>query len=160
MLPSRVGVGTCSQQLRGNRPQWHECLGLDVKIKKWTVILGIAHGKFMLLTVFHPEVAMLFAGVAEMGYRTKPFHRIMERAESSLRKFLSIPESHEVGSTVSLCSLSEFLDVGEWFPLQGALLQWWCYTPVCRDSFEPARQVQSIGGPRALECFEFRVLIK
>jgi len=34
--------------------------------------------------------------VAEMGYRTKPFHRIMERAESSLRKFLSIPESHEV----------------------------------------------------------------
>eukprot|EP00438_Fugacium_kawagutii_P005040 Skav203631 [mRNA] locus=scaffold1120:25680:28345:+ [translate_table: standard] len=36
--------------------------------------------------------------VAEMGYRTKPFHRIMERAESSLRNFLSIPDSHE-----SLC---------------------------------------------------------
>lgn len=30
------------------------------------------------------------------------------------------------------------------FPLQGALLQWWCYTPVCRNSYEPARQVQSI----------------
>eukprot|EP00435_Cladocopium_sp_Y103_P047533 s1227_g14.t1 len=34
--------------------------------------------------------------VAEMGYRTKPFHRIMERAENSLREFLSIPDSHEV----------------------------------------------------------------
>ncbi|CAK9098421.1 Phosphoserine aminotransferase (Phosphohydroxythreonine aminotransferase) (PSAT), partial [Durusdinium trenchii] len=34
--------------------------------------------------------------VAEMGYRTKPFHRIMERAETSLRNFLSIPDSHEV----------------------------------------------------------------
>lgn len=115
MLPSRAGAGTCSQQLCGNRPQWHECLGQDVKIKQWTqwtVILGSAHGKFMLLRVFHPEVAMLCAGVAEMGYRTKPFHRIMEQAESSLRKFLSIPESHEVRSTVSLFSLSEFLEVG------------------------------------------------
>lgn len=36
-------------------------------------------------------------GVAEMGYRTKPFHRIMERAETSLRNFLSIPDSHEEG---------------------------------------------------------------
>eukprot|EP00913_Durusdinium_trenchii_P025362 g23810.t1 len=35
--------------------------------------------------------------VAEMGYRTKPFHRIMERAETSLRNFLSIPDSHEEG---------------------------------------------------------------
>ena len=34
--------------------------------------------------------------VAEMGYRTRPFHRIMERAERSLRDFLSIPDSHEV----------------------------------------------------------------
>ncbi|CAE7562998.1 PSAT1 [Symbiodinium sp. CCMP2456] len=34
--------------------------------------------------------------VAEMGYRTKPFHRIMERAESSFRELLSIPDTHEV----------------------------------------------------------------
>jgi len=34
--------------------------------------------------------------VAEMGYRTKPFHAIMERAESSFRKLLSIPDTHEV----------------------------------------------------------------
>eukprot|EP00928_Gymnodinium_smaydae_P019583 TRINITY_DN17524_c0_g1_i1.p1 TRINITY_DN17524_c0_g1~~TRINITY_DN17524_c0_g1_i1.p1 ORF type:complete len:443 (+),score=61.59 TRINITY_DN17524_c0_g1_i1:65-1393(+) len=34
--------------------------------------------------------------VAEMGYRTKPFHAIMERAESSLREFLKIPDTHEV----------------------------------------------------------------
>jgi len=35
-------------------------------------------------------------GVAEMGYRTKPFHSIMERAESSFRELLSIPDTHEV----------------------------------------------------------------
>jgi len=34
--------------------------------------------------------------VAEMGYRTKPFHKIMERAEQSLRTFLRIPDTHEV----------------------------------------------------------------
>jgi len=31
-----------------------------------------------------------------MGYRTKPFHAIMERAESGLRELLSIPDTHEV----------------------------------------------------------------
>jgi phosphoserine aminotransferase len=34
--------------------------------------------------------------VAEMGYRTKPFHKIMERAENSLREYLNIPDTHEV----------------------------------------------------------------
>jgi len=34
--------------------------------------------------------------VAEMGYRTKPFHAIMERAESGLRQLLKIPDTHEV----------------------------------------------------------------
>jgi phosphoserine aminotransferase len=34
--------------------------------------------------------------VAEMGYRTKPFHSIMERAESSFRKLLNVPDTHEV----------------------------------------------------------------
>jgi phosphoserine aminotransferase len=34
--------------------------------------------------------------VAEMGYRTKPFHAIMERAESSFRELLKIPDTHEV----------------------------------------------------------------
>jgi len=34
--------------------------------------------------------------VAEMGYRTKPFHNIMERAENSFRNLLSIPDTHEV----------------------------------------------------------------
>jgi len=34
--------------------------------------------------------------VAEMGYRTKPFHAIMERAENSFRKLLNIPDTHEV----------------------------------------------------------------
>jgi len=34
--------------------------------------------------------------VAEMGYRTKPFHAIMERAESSFRELLNIPDTHEV----------------------------------------------------------------
>lgn len=31
-----------------------------------------------------------------MGYRTKPFHAIMERAENGLRTLLNIPETHEV----------------------------------------------------------------
>lgn len=34
--------------------------------------------------------------VCEMGYRSKPFHRIMERAEASFRELLSIPDTHEV----------------------------------------------------------------
>lgn len=34
--------------------------------------------------------------VAEMGYRTKPFHAIMERAESKFRELLTIPDTHEV----------------------------------------------------------------
>jgi phosphoserine aminotransferase len=34
--------------------------------------------------------------VAEMGYRTKPFHAIMERAEDGFRKLLNIPDTHEV----------------------------------------------------------------
>jgi phosphoserine aminotransferase len=34
--------------------------------------------------------------VAEMGYRTKPFHAIMEQAESGFRELLKIPDSHEV----------------------------------------------------------------
>eukprot|EP00971_Amphidinium_carterae_P009837 194068-Amphidinium_carterae.1 len=34
--------------------------------------------------------------VAEMGYRTRPFHRIMDRAESAFRELLSIPDTHEV----------------------------------------------------------------
>jgi len=34
--------------------------------------------------------------VAEMGYRTKPFHAIMERAEEGLRELLTIPDTHEV----------------------------------------------------------------
>jgi phosphoserine aminotransferase len=34
--------------------------------------------------------------VAEMGYRTKPFHAIMERAESSFRELLNVPDTHEV----------------------------------------------------------------
>jgi phosphoserine aminotransferase len=34
--------------------------------------------------------------VAEMGYRTRPFHRIMERAEETFRTLLNIPDTHEV----------------------------------------------------------------
>merc|ERR1719458_1561314 len=34
--------------------------------------------------------------VAEMGYRTKPFHSIMERAEVALRQLLTIPDNYEV----------------------------------------------------------------
>jgi len=34
--------------------------------------------------------------VAEMGYRTKPFHAIMERAETSMRNLLKIPDTHEL----------------------------------------------------------------
>lgn len=34
--------------------------------------------------------------VAEMGYRTKPFHNIMERAEDGFRKLLNVPDTHEV----------------------------------------------------------------
>merc|ERR1712151_102519 len=34
--------------------------------------------------------------VAEMGYRTKPFHAIMERAESGFRQLLGVPDTHEV----------------------------------------------------------------
>ena len=39
-------------------------------------------------------MAPFVGGVAEMGYRTKPFHQIMERAESSFRELLSIPDTH------------------------------------------------------------------
>merc|ERR1740123_2465709 len=34
--------------------------------------------------------------VAEMGYRTRPFHAIMERAEDSFRRLLNVPDTHEV----------------------------------------------------------------
>jgi len=34
--------------------------------------------------------------ITEMGYRTKPFHSIMERAEKSFREFLNVPDTHEV----------------------------------------------------------------
>jgi len=34
--------------------------------------------------------------VAEMGYRTKPFHAIMERAEAGVRTLLGVPDTHEV----------------------------------------------------------------
>lgn len=34
--------------------------------------------------------------VAEMGYRTKPFHAIMEKAEDGLRQLLGVPDTHEV----------------------------------------------------------------
>jgi phosphoserine aminotransferase len=48
--------------------------------------------------------------VAEMGYRTKPFHNIMERAETGLRKLLNIPDTHEVhffngGATLQFASI-------------------------------------------------------
>ena len=52
------------------------------------VLLGFSH-------VFPYLKSTGVSGVAEMGYRTKPFHRIMERAETSLREFLRIPDSHE-----------------------------------------------------------------
>merc|ERR1740121_1468641 len=34
--------------------------------------------------------------VVEMGYRTKPFHAIMERAETGFRRLLNVPDTHEV----------------------------------------------------------------
>jgi len=34
--------------------------------------------------------------VAEMGYRTKPFHAIMEKAENGFRQLLGVPDTHEV----------------------------------------------------------------
>ena len=34
--------------------------------------------------------------IMEMGYRSKPFHRIMERAEASFRTLLNVPDTHEV----------------------------------------------------------------
>jgi len=34
--------------------------------------------------------------VAEMGYRTKAFHTIMERAENGFRQLLNVPDTHEV----------------------------------------------------------------
>ena len=34
--------------------------------------------------------------VAEMGYRTRQFHSIMERAEDGMRRFLDIPDTHEL----------------------------------------------------------------
>jgi len=34
--------------------------------------------------------------VAEMGYRTRPFHAIMERAEKGFRDLLNVPDTHEV----------------------------------------------------------------
>jgi len=34
--------------------------------------------------------------VAEMGYRTRPFHRIMERAEETFRELVGVPDTHEV----------------------------------------------------------------
>jgi phosphoserine aminotransferase len=34
--------------------------------------------------------------VAEMGYRTKAFHVVMERAEKAFRTYLNVPDTHEV----------------------------------------------------------------
>mmetsp|Transcript_4105 Transcript_4105/g.11555 ORF Transcript_4105/g.11555 Transcript_4105/m.11555 type:complete len:431 (-) Transcript_4105:118-1410(-) len=48
--------------------------------------------------------------VAEMGYRTKSFHTIMERAEKGLRELLTVPDTHEVhffngGATLQFAAL-------------------------------------------------------
>lgn len=56
--------------------------------------------------------------VAEMGYRTKPFHAIMERAENSLRQLLKIPDTHEVhffngGATLQFSAIPLNLMGGE-----------------------------------------------
>ncbi|GMH76777.1 hypothetical protein TrST_g11391 [Triparma strigata] len=56
--------------------------------------------------------------VCEMGYRTQPFHRIMERAESSFRKLLNIPDTHEVhffngGATLQFAAIPLNLMGGE-----------------------------------------------
>jgi len=56
--------------------------------------------------------------VAEMGYRTRPFHAIMERAEAGLRQLLSIPDSHEVhffngGATLQFAAIPLNLLGGE-----------------------------------------------
>jgi len=56
--------------------------------------------------------------VAEMGYRTKPFHAIMERAENSLCKLLKIPDTHEVhffngGATLQFSAIPLNLMGGE-----------------------------------------------
>lgn len=34
--------------------------------------------------------------VAEMGYRTRPFHHIMDRAEETFRELVGVPDTHEV----------------------------------------------------------------
>merc|ERR1719236_252337 len=56
--------------------------------------------------------------VAEMGYRTKPFHAIMERAESGFRKLLGVPDTHEVhffngGATLQFSAIPLNLMGGE-----------------------------------------------
>ncbi|GMI15144.1 hypothetical protein TrLO_g12228 [Triparma laevis f. longispina] len=56
--------------------------------------------------------------VCEMGYRSKPFHRIMERAEASFRELLSIPDTHEVhffngGATLQFAAIPLNLMGGE-----------------------------------------------
>lgn len=56
--------------------------------------------------------------VAEMGYRTKGFHRIMCRAEDAFRKLLNIPDTHEVhffngGATLQFSAIPLNLMGGE-----------------------------------------------
>jgi phosphoserine aminotransferase len=65
--------------------------------------INLAAGAAALPLEVLEEAAKSFAhtdgtgmSVAEMGYRTKPFHAIMERAEEGFRKLLDIPDTHEV----------------------------------------------------------------
>lgn len=56
--------------------------------------------------------------VAEMGYRTKSFHSIMERAENSFRELLGVPDTHEVhffngGATLQFAAIPLNLLGGE-----------------------------------------------
>lgn len=60
-----------------------------------------------------------------MGYRTKPFHRIMERAENSLRDFLSIPDSHEALTWPRGTSSLGLGDISWNLPFMSQYLMFW-----------------------------------
>eukprot|EP00927_Polykrikos_kofoidii_P085755 TRINITY_DN940_c0_g1_i2.p1 TRINITY_DN940_c0_g1~~TRINITY_DN940_c0_g1_i2.p1 ORF type:complete len:485 (+),score=63.98 TRINITY_DN940_c0_g1_i2:103-1455(+) len=95
--PSHVAGSTVPFDDLKHKPLSHTLHGNRVRA------VNLAAGSAALPIEVLEKAAKTFAetnftgmSVAEMGYRTKPFHEIMERAESNFRKLLNVPDTHEV----------------------------------------------------------------
>ena len=87
--------------------------------------------------------------VAEMGYRAKRFHQIMDRAEAAYRTLLGIPDGYEVhfmngGATLQARPLTRAVPPGG---ARGPSRGWSTRARTARLPFDPSRPNQSICSP-------------